>query len=430
MPSEIPILLFWNDLAHTCTVQCCIANMPEPPRFLAVDSKTGNETEIEIPPGLRTRNPLEYQPMLSAGKKAFPGFRMMREFFSLPQRFMQIVMTGLDRCEELQEADTLVIELILPLAPKDLPPFEPKNFMLFTSAVCNEWIGSSKPIVYEGTKEAFPLEADYTAGAEILRILGVRMLKRGAESFTKVEKFDYYNQDVPSYSTGSETYQLSGTQRSVRWRLDLNNLGLPGEQVVVTADLALANADAHEALGSRAALSSYEGVPEELSAITIAPSTEFTPSLEAEGQYWQLVDMIASNLSSMTDALRLQKFLLHLNRTDNKVIASAIRGIRNVDLRMKTTTLKQQPVKTASMTIDIERSEFLNDGFTEIFFEAFYVFLTEFVPLNSFLELMIRDIDTKEIVCSFVDHFSDSRKRMQEYGQGKRQYKGAFDSWS
>lgn len=413
MAAELPILLFWNDFAHTCTVRRCIANMPVSPRFTTVTAESGQEAEIEHTPGLRVIKPLEYHPMLNAGKRAFPGFRMMREFFALPQRFMQIAVVGLDRCEELKKAGALTIELTLPMAPRDLPPFNARNFLLFTSAVCNEWNGSSRPIIYDGTRETYQLEADHTGGAEILRVLGVRMLQRGEESFAKVDEFDYYNRDKPSYSTGTESYQLSATQSTVRWHIDLNNLAEPGRQVVVTADLALANGDAHEVLGARTSFSNYEGVPEELLVNTISPSTDFAPALEAEGQYWQLVDMVASNLSSMTDPLRLQKFLLHLNRTDNKVMAGAIRGIRDVDLRMKTTTIQQQPVKTASMSIDIDRKEFLNHGFIEMFFEAFYVFLNEFVPLNCLLQLEIRDVDTKEIVCRYVDSFANKADRLR-----------------
>jgi type VI protein secretion system component VasA len=154
-------------------------------------------------------------------------------------------------------------------------------------------------------------------------------------------------------------------------------------------------------LGTRAKLSNYEGVPEELTSNTLGPSTEFIPALEAEGQYWQLVDMVASNLSSMADPIRLQKFLLHLNRTDNKIMANAIRGIRGVDLRMKATTLRQQPVKLATMHIAVDQTEFLNRSFISLFFEAFYGFLGVYVPLNCLLELEIHDVDTKEVLCSW-----------------------------
>ncbi|HXV13195.1 MAG TPA: type VI secretion system baseplate subunit TssF, partial [Candidatus Krumholzibacteria bacterium] len=397
MPAELPILLFWSDLAHTCTVRRCLANMPAPPRFVAIAAKGGQESVIEKKVALRVRRPMEHEPMLTAGRRAFPGFRMMREFFALPQRFMQFVITGLDTCEELQEAGALRIEATLPLSIRDLPPFDVKNFLPFTSAVCNEWSGSAKPIHYDGTRETYALEADHAGGAEILRVESVRMLPRGADSFTPVEPFNYYNREIPSYRPGSESYHLSESRRRVRWNLDLNNLAPPGTQVVVGADLALANADAHEVLGARAVLANYEGVPEDLAANTIAPSTEFTPALEAEGQYWQLVDMVASSLSAMASPLRLQMFLLHLNRTDNHIMAGAIRGIKGVELRMTTTTLRQQPLKVATMQVDIDRGEYLNSGFIEVFFDAFYGLLEEFVPLNCSLELEVRDADTKKV---------------------------------
>jgi len=335
--------------------------------------------------------------VLATGPRAFPGFRMMREFFAIPQRFMQIIITGLDACEEMQSAKALRLELTLPMSARNLPPFDQKNFLLFTSAACNEWSGSAKPIHYDGTRETYPLEADHAGGAEILRVEGVRMLQRGADSFEPVSSFNYYDREVPSYRASAETYHLSESRRRVRWSLDLNNLDAPGTQVIVTADLALANADAHEVLGARAALTNYEGVPEDLAANTIAPSTEFTAALEAEGQYWQLVDMVASSLSSMASPLRLQMFLLHLNRTNNRIMAGAIRGIKGVEMEMKATTLRQQPLKVATMRIDIDRGEYLNPGFIELFFDAFYGLLSEFVLLNCLLELVVRDADTKEV---------------------------------
>ena len=60
------------------------------------------------------------------------------------------------------------------------------------------------------------------------------MLKRGAESFNDVERFDYYNRDKPGYKVGTESFMLSGSKRSVRWRMDLNNLADPGDMVIVT----------------------------------------------------------------------------------------------------------------------------------------------------------------------------------------------------
>ncbi len=398
LPRELPILLFWNNLTDSCAIRSAFRHLSDPPRFLGLD-ENGAELDLGSTPGFEIKPLRSYAPILDSRGSSFPGFRVLREFFALPQRFLKIILTGLDRCDALANARELVIEFALPLSEREMPPLNERNFMLFTSAAINSWSGTSKPLTCDGTKDRYFIEPDHSGNLAPLFVKNVRMLRRGDDRFLDIPEFNYLSQDHACYKVSFESYNMSEKKQSVRWFLDVKNVASPGQLTTVSCDLQLADLDAIESLGVQANLSNYTGVPETVSTATILPCSDFVPAMNSEGQYWQLIDMISCNLSSLSNPKRLQMFLKHLNRTENKVANAAIDGILETKLEMKATTLMQQPVKLANMDIGVDREKFLNRGYLELFFDVFQEFLRGFIPLNCLLELQVYDVNTKEILC-------------------------------
>ena len=397
LPSSLPILLYWDNLADSCHVYHGLLHQPEPIGLKILDS-SNSYRELTDELSLSLRSPNEFMPLLPAGSRAFPGFRRMREFFALPERFLVLDIHGLDSCEHVSGAKELEIAITLPIASNKLPPIGVRNFLLNTTGACNRYQDKAMRITLDGTREREQILPPQE-GEAIIGVKAIRALRRGTDAYIELPEFNYYDRDEPCYSVNSENYILSEHEQREKWFLEVNNIAIPGQHVLISTDLELCHSRAHEILGSASALDNYDEVPDELSGKIISRNSKFVPALNNEGRYWQLVDMTSCNLTSFSDPKRLQVFLQHLNRTEHRVVSKAISGIRTSDLTMTTTTLQQQPIKLANMTIGIKPNDYPNIGFIELFFSIMYSFMQDYVPLNCMLELIVRNVDNEEILC-------------------------------
>lgn len=86
--------------------------------------------------------------LLPVDSRSFPGYRYLREYFALPERFLFLEITGLDKCLPQCSGDQFEIIIVLSTENHDLEEKRPSasNFSLFSTPVINLFGRKATPI--------------------------------------------------------------------------------------------------------------------------------------------------------------------------------------------------------------------------------------------------------------------------------------------
>ena len=143
--------------------------------------------------------------LLSYPGQSFPGYRILQEYFILPEKFLFFDLTGLDQWENKGDGSgfEILFELgRLPIAP---PRIRPENFMLFVSPAVNLFPYDADPILADHRQAEYRIRP--TGGQdghyEVYSVDQVTGLVQGSvehREYMPIEVFRRYDAHTPVYA--------------------------------------------------------------------------------------------------------------------------------------------------------------------------------------------------------------------------------------
>lgn len=367
--------------------------------------------------------------LLPTPAASFDGYRLLQEYFALPQRFFFVDLAGLGPAITRTTGADLDIYILLRDGLPALASVTPANFDLHAVPAINLFRKRCDRVHVNATETEHLVTVDRTAPMdfEIYRLESVTGIKSDAQADVAFRPF-YSAQDfTPAGDTRLAYYsqRRRPRQRSERQRLagprtsylgselylaltDRSQAPYPGDvkQLAVTAlctnrDLALMTP---VGVGDTDFTLPAGGPVRRIRAII--PPTRPRSSLAEGQQAWQLISHLSLNYLSLVDADRgkgaaaLREILTLYAGIGEPALAKQLDGLTSVSSRPKVRCLSEGALSTAVRGIEIrlgfDESAFQGTG-CYLLGAVLERFFAKYVALNSFTETSIHSPERGDI---------------------------------
>lgn len=382
--------------------------------------------------------PVGFEPedaMLPQRRRSFPGYRLLTEYFTFPERFRFVDLTGLDGLQGRDTGRTLDLWFYLDRAAAPNQRIGPENFRLHAAPAVNLFTRWAEPIQVRREQTEYPLIPD------IRRPDATEVFSVDRVTATPENRLDETMDYRPFYSVrhhleGEATrgaYWHQTRRPSYRARdsgtdvfLSFTDLALkptdPGVDVV-TVRCTCTNRDLPARLPWGRGRSNGPSSPapaggEDGREKGAAVATDFTMELAAPvagiqtvirptptrrpglsgALQWRLVSHLSLNYMSVveegTNAFR--ELLRVYDFEQSPTTRQQIDGIAGIDARHVTRRLGSAFVRGVEVTLTLDETKFVGSGLY-LFASVLERFLGQYVSVNAFVQTVLQTVGREGI---------------------------------
>jgi len=349
--------------------------------------------------------------LLPYGENSFAGYRLLQEYFSLPEKFMFFDLHGLDWLNGLPQRNTVKISFVFSRAlPLDVV-IKDKHFQLHCTPIVNLFDKDADPIRIEHKQTQYKVrpQSPNQDHYEVYSINNVdswdnnerkRKQLLEFESFehqiNMFEKRDYYKSNVAERISGN------GFERYISFYSHQNEItNLSSETVLMK--LTCRNANLAERLIIGDITYSTQNSPGYSSFTNITkPTASVSPNINGALQ-WQLISNMSLNYLSLAniDALKIllstYDFNANSDRQSQRASQQRLDGIKNIVTVPVERIYKGVSIRGMKLKMDMDSNLFTNEGDMFLFSSVLNEFIRLYASINSFTELEVLNIVNSEV---------------------------------
>ena len=373
--------------------------------------------ESRIPPvhlpasALKPVGFLEEEALLPSPRRSFAGYRLLQEYFALPERFFFVELTGLEPLAAFED-EVEILFMIGPFERNDrYQPLElgvnAKTFRMNCSPIVNLFQQTAEPILLDQTRYEYPVIPDLRrrGSMEVFSIDQVYSSNPDTREITDYEPF-YSMRHVRSHDAGktfwhstrhAATKKGDGGSDVMISLLDLTGRhARPGDDAL-TVKCTCTNRDLPSQLpfGDERGDFELEGSSMIKRIVSLRkPTPSLRPAFD-RSLLWRKISHFSLNYLSLVEDGReaLQEILRLYNYSESAYLERQIDGIRSVSSRRHfarvVTELSVSFVRGTRVEMEIDEDQFVGGG-VYLFASILEHFLGLYVSMNSFSQLVVR----------------------------------------
>lgn len=360
--------------------------------------------------------------MQDSSARVFPGYRLLQEYFALPQKFRFFDLIGLDRLKQYSLGDSIVLNFFLKRTPRSDPVVVAENFRLRCTPVVNLFEVASVPISLTHTQFEYPVIP--ALGVEDMEVYSIgRVLSKGGMLADDLEYEPFYTlRHVEHRQT------RGGAARRAAYWYATRRPPVDPDDPVTTVSIAFVDSAFDPHLPARSKVTVFatctnRNLPSRLpptdgrlefeivgpapvtTARCLTRPTRSVPPPIGRGAQWRLISSLALNHLSLTDDLQglhaFRELLETHNFSKSDTSLQLTSGIKYVSSE-RTSARIGQPGATAicrgiKVTVDFEERNYVgNSAF--LLASVLDRFLSSYASINSFTRLLARSHQPKRII--------------------------------
>lgn len=342
---------------------------------------------------------------------AFGGYRMLQEYFCLPQKFLFVDVTGLEKAARLpvRERFSMTFEFSRPF--ENHVRLNRSNFQLYCAPIINLFQKDAAPIRLKNEKVEYRVMSSGTNAAHFdifsvdsvtgwVQGTGEKKVYRPFISFDhraqrEAQKEAFYRIRLSPSVIGddAETY-ISFVTVSERPQLP--------DAETISIDMTCTNRQLPEKLRIGDVCVATGNSPEYALFHNILPCTKsIPPSLEGDMQ-WMLISNMALNYTSLTnvDALKViltaYNFPAFYDKQAARMNELRMEGIVSINVAPMTLMFNGLPARGLRTRLGMKSSKFANAGDMYLFASVLNEFFALYASINSFNQLTVKDVERGE----------------------------------
>ncbi|WP_437661660.1 type VI secretion system baseplate subunit TssF [Sorangium sp. So ce1182] len=382
---------------------------------LAAVDAAGRDTTIASLPArsVRLTGFTDEEALIPYPKTVYPGFRLLQEFFTLPQKFAFFEVTGLQALSAERISDRFAILLQF----KDgLPPgtrVGKENIRLFCSPVVNLFDHTSDPIKPEATKHEYLCRPAGAAPSafEIHSIDKVVGIARRTSQRVEIPSFFSFQHELdPEAAARTIFYQAHLRPAAIGDGIDMylsfgspQDAGALPEFDVISIEATSTNrrlpaqlklGDLRVPTATSPAVASFTN----LTGVT-AP---LPPPIGRELQ-WRVLAHMAMSYRSITElevlraTVDLYNFQAIVDRQAARANQLRLAAIKSIRVRPTDRLYRGAPVRGVAVDVEIDEGGFVGEGEMYLFASILNEMLGSYVSLNSFTQLTVTGTNTRVV---------------------------------
>jgi type VI secretion system protein ImpG len=353
-----------------------------------------------------------HEKVLPYSKRSFPGYLLLFEYFTFPEKFLFFDLTGFERLNPKKMGTSLTVKIHLNKTLKQDIVVNQETFQLNAAPAVNLFKKVAEPVRVEQRKTEYQVIPDLRRRTAT-EVYTIDQVKHASVSNEKAKEYS------PFYSIRHHLSDDDSKGNKVFWHIqrrpsgkqgdkgtevylsfsDLNmNPSDPGTDIL-TIKLTCTNRDLPARLpfgDARGDFTMELAAPIEKISCLIKPSSTRRPFLGGALQ-WRLISHLSLNYISMVeggeDALKeILKLYDFENSTSTK---QQISGITALKSRHVTKRINESFCRGVEITITLDEDKFVGSGLF-LFGSILERFLAQYVSVNSFSQLVLKTLQKKE----------------------------------
>lgn len=375
----------------------------------------------KIPPVAMTKNCIrpvgfdEQEMLLPFPRQSFKGYRLLLEYFAFPEKYLFLEVAGLSSAALADFGDTLDLAIHLDQATGPSFPVSADTFCLHATPAVNLFSKIAEPIRIEHRQAEYRVVPDLRCpeAMEIFSIDQVSGISDAPAPVTRAYR--------PLYEITRPDGGSIGNIEGVWWLMQRKASGTVGDRgtevflsfcdlasdpadppdETVTLRLTCSNRDLPGTLpwGEPAGDFDIEAAAlvEAIDAL-VRPTAVRRPALSGALQ-WRLVSHLSLNHLSLLEAegAALKDLLRLYDFEDSPATRQQTNGIVSVSSRHVTRRIGALFCRGVEVTIEFDERQFVGSG-VYLFASVLERFLGEYVSLNSFVQLVAKSRQRKEVM--------------------------------
>ncbi len=333
--------------------------------------------------------------LLEGDSRAFRGYELLLEYFVYPEKFLFVDFRGF---ETVQPVDPPPSKFSLSLTfncnfPENRP-FGMENFRLHCSPAVNLFRHDAEPVVNTGRQIEYIVRADSHSRAyvahSIISVVGVD--RKTGERYVYEPFYTFKSIGKPSVRTYAshfregldkerELYITIGGKQAEEGVLKEENLSI---EIWCTNGI-LPREEIREGGVSRGG----KDFPDFVMVSNITRPTLPCPPPPDKEYLWIFLSHLGATYSSFSSAETLKTFLKLYEWSHSEGRIRKIDAISNVEIKPAETIFGGSMVRGIEIAISVQETEFADSGDLFLFGEVLKEFLTQYVSINTFLELAV-----------------------------------------
>ncbi|MDQ1316359.1 MAG: type secretion system protein ImpG [Candidatus Poribacteria bacterium] len=353
----------------------------------------------------------ESEGMLPYPPNSFLGYRVIQEYFSFPDKFLFIDVTGLENTSKLGIQDTFDIVFQLSRRPNENVRITKDNIHLNCTPVINLFSRSSEPIRVENERTEYRLrpEGPNSNHYEVYSVDKVFGMIPGTAQQYEYKAFYSFTHSLSE--RGNIYYQtrlrdsVTSENSTETYILFINadqSVAVPTTEII-SSELTCINRQLTEQLRLGDIKIPTSNSPEVARFRNITNVTPTIYSPIGGSLHWKLISHLTLNRLSITSKealqgiLSLYNFQALVDRGIGSENERRINSISNVQGVQKDRLYRGTPIRGMEIQLDMQENNFINDGDMYLFCCMLNEFLALYSNINSFSQLTAKGANRGEV---------------------------------
>ncbi|CCO24156.1 type VI secretion system baseplate subunit TssF [Maridesulfovibrio hydrothermalis] len=345
--------------------------------------------------------------LLPYPSQSFPGYRILQEYFILPEKFLFFDIDGLDNWKNRGDGKSFEIVLELDRLPSDLIRFNREHLCLFATPAINLFQRDAEPIILDHKRPEYQVRPSGDSGGEyqVYSVDSVVGYIQGTVEERPYKPFQMFNpqaEEMPVY-TVHHRRSVVRENTDIFLSVAYSSQGKEPRLETLSMSLTCTNGTAAEKLRYGDISKPTETSPELASFENIRqPTSPVQPPL-GNNLLWRLLSHLYINYLSVADVESLRAMVKLYVFTDTRDRGSVVANTKRVealtglevtedDRLVRGVVMRGREIKM-SLTCD----GFANSGDMYLFSSVMNRFFSGYASVNCFTRLTVEDTLNKEL---------------------------------
>jgi len=365
--------------------------------YLKVDStqKILIDKDALICEGFNSKNSLFSYP-----KNSFTGYRILQEYFVLPQKFFFFKLKGLEKLKRYSNLNSFKIIFNFKDSLVKLNSINTDSIKLFCTPVNNLFDSQAEPITLTHKKELLHIHPQmrYNNSYQVYDIKNVTGYVQGEVGMKQYYPFESFQRGAE----GKNIYQIYRKISIVNSKEEIYiglhyGDSLPMKKEVLSIDISCTNGLTPERLQLGEICESSDNSPELTTFKNIIPPTMQIDSPVDENSLWQFISHLSVNLLTLADIKTFKEMLklyMFSNNRDKAKVAKnqkRIDAIESFEIESVDRVSRGYLLKGHKVIMKVRQDYFASIGDMYLFCSVILRFLSNYAALNTFVELEVKE---------------------------------------
>ncbi len=385
-------------MALQTTLKCIRISAPQRP-----DSSFTLKPDSLSTPGFDLENSL-----FTAPEQAFRGYGILSEYFILPQKFLYLELSGLNRLQQMEESNAFNIEFILKTSDSIPAIIKPEHFTLYTTPVVNLFNHEAEPTTVDHRSEKLLIQP---AGKQrshfsiytIDSVIGFGQGTVERRKYIPLNRFSYGEAGKTGVFQTHRSHSNLDNSQQVYLSLAYNK-GEQPQREILSIELTCTNNHLPELLRAGDIHEATSQSPELVDFRNILAPTPQIDTLTESNSLWLFLSQVSLNFlpSANTESLRelLRLYLFDYQRSDQSVAANrkridAITGFTATPINRLIGGALMRGVK---LRLTATGQHFAGTGDLYVFASVLDRFMALYASMNTFTQFELNNSQSGEVI--------------------------------